>query len=69
MLARYRLSENDKIGIALNVLINPYIIFKERVKSKAKNRLDFILNIIFEIERDWMNKKKARGYVKEKHLV
>lgn len=48
------------------MVLNACIIYKERVKSKAMNRLDFISNIILEIECEWMNEKKARGYVKEK---
>lgn len=52
------------------MVLNAYIIYKERIDSKAMNRLDFISNIIFEIECEWMKEKKAQvfqhGNVREK---
>ncbi|OAD53250.1 hypothetical protein WN48_10604 [Eufriesea mexicana] len=53
-------------NIISRMVLNAYIIYKERVKSKTMTRLDFISNIIFEIECEWMKEKKARSYVKEK---
>ena len=56
--------------VAFNIInrmvLNAYIIYKERVEGKAISRLDFMSSIIFEIECQWMNVNQAHSYVKEK---
>lgn len=51
------------------MVLNSYIIYKERVESKAISWSEFVSNIIFEIECQWMNEKQAHSYVKEKAFV
>lgn len=61
--------------VAFNIInrmvLNAYIIYKGRIGNRAMTRLDFISKIIFDIECEWMKKKKAQVfrpvYLKEKN--
>lgn len=53
-------------NIINRVVLNAYVIYNERVESKAISRLDFMSSIIFLILCQWMNENEADSYVKEK---
>ncbi|KZC13196.1 hypothetical protein WN55_05529 [Dufourea novaeangliae] len=52
--------------VAFNIMnrmvLNAYIIYKERVDNRAMTRLDFISQIIVDIEHEWMKEKRARVF-------
>lgn len=48
------------------MVLNVYIIYKDRVEGKAISGLDFIWNTIFKIECLWMNEKQVHSNIMAK---
>ncbi|CAD1480998.1 unnamed protein product, partial [Heterotrigona itama] len=47
-------------NIISRMVLNSYLLYKEIVRKKAMTRLEFISNIISEIECEWMQERKQQ---------